>query len=188
MAPVATYLRLQGITIFPYIDDWLIVAISCHEAARATQFILDTLRDLGLKVNLAKSHLEPSQTAMYIRAYFDALQARAFIPQERITKLGRATQPFWPLASVSAHQVQHLLGLMASTTAVIQHARLKMRSLQSWYLSLLDPMIDHPSKCLTVTPELTCQLTWWTSLLHLLVGRPFQPLQLMIQVLSLIHI
>ena len=71
---------------------------------------------------------------------------------------------------------------MASTTAVIQHAWLKMRSLQSWYLSLFDPMPGVLSRRLTVTYELAHQLTWWMFLPHLLVGRPFLLLQLTIQV------
>ena len=91
-------------------------------------------------------------------------------------------KPSSAASDVYKRQVQHLLGLMASTTSVIQRIRLKMRSLQSWYLSLFDPMADLLSMCLTVTPKLACQLTWWTFLPNLLVGNPFLPLQLTIQV------
>ena len=65
--------------------------------------------------------------------------------------------------------MQRLFGLMASTMAVVQHARLKMRSLQAWYLSLYDPMLDLPSKLLMVTTELAAQLTWWAFQPNLLV-------------------
>ena len=68
MAPVAAYLRLQGIQIYPYIDDWLIVSRSKAGAYRDTRYVLNTLQALGLSINCEKSHLEPSQTMDYIGA------------------------------------------------------------------------------------------------------------------------
>ena len=82
MAPVMAYLCLWGINIYPYINNWLIVAKSHHEAMRATTITLDMLQSLGLKVNHAKSHLEPLQSITYIRALLDSIQAKAFIPLE----------------------------------------------------------------------------------------------------------
>ena len=60
LAPVAAYLRLQGITIFPYIDDWLIVSHSYQPAINATHITLNTLQRLSLKDSFCKSHLKPS--------------------------------------------------------------------------------------------------------------------------------
>ncbi|XP_078242791.1 protein eyes shut homolog [Pogona vitticeps] len=51
---------------------------------------------------------------------------------------------------------------MSSTTPALAHARLKLRSLQSWFLALFDPMVDSQRKRLRVTPELVRQLQWWT--------------------------
>ena len=89
---------------------------------------------------------------------------------------------FLPHSFVTAHLAQPLLGLMASTTSTIQHSRLKMRSLQSWYLSLFDPMTDPSSKFLQVTLELSSQLFWWDTPSNLFIGRPFTPLQLSVQI------
>ena len=83
---------------------------------------------------------------------------------------------------MQALQAQGLLGLMASTTAVVQHARLKMRLLQAWYLSLYNPLLDPPAKLVTVTAELAAQLTWWAFHPNLLIGRYFGPLTPEIQV------
>ncbi|XP_078239272.1 uncharacterized protein LOC140705553 [Pogona vitticeps] len=118
----------------------------------------------------------------YIRARLDSVHARMFLPPERIHKLRKAIRKFKPHVRVSAKLSQHLLGLRASTTTTLSHARLKMRSLQSWMLTLFDPHQDSQHKRLTVTPELALQLQWWTFLPHLLVGHPFHPLQLTRQV------
>ena len=86
MAPIVAYLQLKGITVFPYIDNWLIVARSHHNAIEATKITTDTLQRLGLKINLEKSHLEPSQVVNHIGVELN-LVARAFLPLQRITKI-----------------------------------------------------------------------------------------------------
>ena len=73
-----------------YIDDWLIVRTLYQDAMRATTIMLDTLQNLGLKVNQTKSQLQPSQTITHIGDLFDSVQARAFIPLEQIIKLKKA--------------------------------------------------------------------------------------------------
>uniref|UniRef100_A0ABM5FXC1 ribonuclease H n=1 Tax=Pogona vitticeps TaxID=103695 RepID=A0ABM5FXC1_9SAUR len=182
MAPVAAYLRLKGIHIYPYIDDWLLVSRSRRQALKDTRFVLQLLPRLGLTINLKKSHLSPSRVVHYIGARLDAAKARIFLPKERVQKILNAIKRFRPGARVTAKHAQHLLGLMASTTSTLAHARLKLRSLQSWLLTLFDPMTDSQRKRLLVTPELASQLQWWTYPPHIQVGRPFKPLQLTIQV------
>ena len=143
MAPNAAFLRLQSVNFQPPIDNCLIILTSYLDAIAARDTTLHTLQRLGLNINLAKSHLQPCQTVTFIGAELNSLQARAFLPQERILKINRAITPFQP--KKSAHHAQHLLDLMASTTSVIQHAKLKMRALQAWILSLFDSMTDSPS-------------------------------------------
>ena len=129
MAPVAAYLRLRGIQVYPYIDDWLIVSGSKHQALQDTLYVLHTLQALGLTINYEKSKLHPSQVVDYIGATINSLQARMFMPPERIHKILKAIRRFKPNTRVTARLAQHLLGLMASTTSTLSHARLKMRCL-----------------------------------------------------------
>ena len=168
LAPVAAYLCLHNIMVFPYIYDWLIITDSYSKAEADTNFALQTLTDLGLQVNFTKSHLQLSQTMDYIGDCLDSNRARVFLPSERIHKLSRIIHPFHPYAKVSAHHMQHLLGLLASTTSILPHTRLKMHSLQVWYQ--FDPLLDNPARHLHVTPELASQLTWLTFMPFLLVG------------------
>ena len=118
----------------------------------------------------------------YTGAILDSQSTRAFLPQERAIKLYNAIQQFRPHALVTVHHAQRLLGLMASTTSVIQHACLKIWSLQVWYLSLFNPISDSPMKLLRVTPELAAQLEWWNTPHHLFISRPFAPLQFTMQI------
>ena len=91
LVSVASYLRLCIITIFPYINYWLVVTDSCHKAKKDAQF---TLVDLGLNVNFNKLHPEPFETMDYIGAHLDSTAVRAFLPHEMIVKLKHAILPF----------------------------------------------------------------------------------------------
>ena len=138
-------------------DDWLLIAPSHLQALHNIDFTLSLLENLGLKVNRTKSTLIPSQRVNYIGAILDSRSARAFPPQERAMKRYNAIQQFRPHTLVTAHHALRLLRLMASTTSVIQHAHLKIHSLQAWYLSLFNPISDSPTMLLRVTPELAAQ-------------------------------
>ena len=177
---MAAYLRLQGITVFPYLDDWLLVA-SAETLSQQVDFTLSFLSNLGLQVNHEKSILTPTQVITYIGGILDAVSGCTFIPESRILKIHHLLPHFTPGTRIQALLVQRLLGLMASTTVAVQHARLKMRALQSWYEDLFDLLIDPPSNLLTVTQELVEQLAWWSLCSNLLVGHPFGPLQPSIQ-------
>ncbi len=58
-------LRLQGIRILNYIDDWLILAHSEQMAVRHRDVVLAQMKELGLRLNVKKSVLSPSQRTTY---------------------------------------------------------------------------------------------------------------------------
>ncbi|KAI2656086.1 Transposon Ty3-G Gag-Pol polyprotein [Labeo rohita] len=63
-------LRLQGIRILNYIDDWLILARSQELALRHRDVVLAHLRSLGLRLNAKKSVLSPAQRTTYLGVGF----------------------------------------------------------------------------------------------------------------------
>ncbi len=54
-------LRLQGIRILNYVDDWLILAHSEQIAVRHRDVVLAQMKELGLRLNAKKSVLSPLQ-------------------------------------------------------------------------------------------------------------------------------
>ncbi|KAJ7345417.1 hypothetical protein JRQ81_001367 [Phrynocephalus forsythii] len=63
--------------------------------------------------------------------------------------------------------------LMVSTTAILPHARLKMRALQAWFLAHFNPQIHPQSMRLPLTLEVRDSLRWWSNLENLQRGHPF---------------
>ncbi len=59
-------LRLQGIRILNYIDDWLILAQSHKLAVRHRDDVLAHMKELGLRLNAKKNVLSPLQRTTFL--------------------------------------------------------------------------------------------------------------------------
>ena len=66
MASVSAMFHDLGVRILRYLDDWLVLASSKKEALWAREVVLNRCHQLGIVVNLAMSHLNPSHTATYL--------------------------------------------------------------------------------------------------------------------------
>ncbi|KAI2668352.1 Transposon Ty3-G Gag-Pol polyprotein [Labeo rohita] len=125
-------LRLQGIRILNYIDDWLILAQSEMVAVRHRDVVLAHMKALGLRLNAKKSVLSPSQSTTYLGVVWDSTTMQARLSPARIESILTAVKRVKLGQSLTVKQFQQLLGLMAAASNVIPFGLLYMRPLQWW--------------------------------------------------------
>ncbi|KAI2665252.1 Transposon Ty3-G Gag-Pol polyprotein [Labeo rohita] len=77
-------LRLQGICVLNYIDDWLILAQSEQVAAQHRDVVLTHMKELGLRLNAKKSVLSPSQRTTYLGVVWDSTTMRAHLRDHHV--------------------------------------------------------------------------------------------------------
>ncbi len=70
-------LRLQGIVVLNYLDDWLILAHSRELVSRHRDIVLGHIHSLGLRMNAKKSVLLPSQRTVFLVIRLDSVQMQA---------------------------------------------------------------------------------------------------------------
>ena len=121
----------QGIQIFVYLDDILIVGFTL-QVEWVVRTALQMLMQAGYVINL-KSDLTPVQDLVYIGGWFWMDLARIFLPDARKDALISCVLLLCQAGSYKpAHQFLRLLGLMSVTLLVVPYAHLRMRPIQ-WY-------------------------------------------------------
>ena len=77
----ASRLPWQGVWLFLYLDNWLLLASSLQSATITVHALLQLCAQLGLQVNLNKSHLQPTQSFSYSGMVLYSIPLLAFPSQ-----------------------------------------------------------------------------------------------------------
>ena len=170
---VLAFLRRNGITLFAYIDDWLILGESQQECLERTSFVIHVLQNLGWIINLDKSNLQPSQSVIYLGAHLDFVRGCARPTPERVTAISLAANRLLARRSHLARFWLRFLGLAASLVEILPYCRLYMRPIQFHLLRHFSPSRDPLSLSVPLSQDLVPFLKWWTLHTNLSKGRPF---------------
>ncbi len=135
-------LRLQGIRVLNYLDDWLILAHSRELVSRHRDIVLGHIHSLGLRSNAKKSVLLPSQRTVFLGVRLDSVQMQARLAPARIPDLTACLARFKLGHHVSVGACRRLLGLMAAASPVLPLGLLHMRPFLWWMKELrLHPIV-----------------------------------------------
>ncbi|KAL0161370.1 hypothetical protein M9458_045095, partial [Cirrhinus mrigala] len=154
-------LRLQGIRILNYIDDWLILAQSEMVAVQHRDVVLAHMKELGLRLNAKKSVLSPVQRTTYLGVVWDSTTMQAQLSPARIESILAAVMRVKEGRSLTVKQFQRLLGLMAAASNVIPFGLLYMRPLQWWLKTRGFSPRGNPLRMIKVTRRCLRALDMW---------------------------
>ncbi len=129
-------LRLQGIRVLNYLDDWLILAHSRELVSRHRDIVLRHIHSLGLRMNAKKSVLLPSQRTLFLGVHLDSIQMQARLAPARISNFTACLAHFKLGRHVSVGSCRRLLGLMAAASPVLPLGLLHMRPFLWWIKEL----------------------------------------------------
>lgn len=130
MSVVGSHLRILGVSILQYFDDWLL-----HQGNRLSlnQSLLTSWTEiirLGLMPNLPKSELIPSQIFVFVGMEFHTEEGTIHVPYPRVAALQLLVNRTIRKSSVTARFFLSLLGTLNSVADLVMLGRLHMRPLQ----------------------------------------------------------
>src|SRR4029434_1085870 len=123
-------LRLRGLRLFSYLDDWLIAAHSKAAAVQYCHLAVAHLHRLGFVINKEKSVLCPSQTTHFLGMVLDSTSMEVRLSRERINAIKTCVHQFRLGQSVSSLCCQRLLGMMVSAAIALPLGMLRMQPFQ----------------------------------------------------------
>lgn len=136
---VAGQLCRKGILVFPYLDDWLLKGCSLELTSQATSKATDLFRQLGLRLHIQKSILTLVQTLEFIGTHLSSITERAYLPWHRFVAHFYIANMVQLSPQTTVRNCIQLLGHIAATTFMTEHARLRMHCLQRWFRTIFSP-------------------------------------------------
>ena len=173
---VAAYLRTQGLRLFCYLDDWLLIADSEQRLCAQISVLIRTVKALGFLINWEKSNLSPTRSPIFLGAEIDIRNQVARPSPSRIQTIRRAALCLQKCRHTSARSYLQFLGYLASLVEVLPDCRLLMRPFQWHLLRFYRPSKDPLTRRIPVPPGIRLLLGRWTTVQFLSQGKPLRSL------------
>ena len=175
MDVIAAFLRQRAISVFPYLDDWLIKNLIHNRLITQTKICIQTIQSLGFLPNLKKSDLFPAQKFTFIGMEFLTQQNLVRVPADRVQNLILTIKKIMSAKHVSARTFLSLLGKLSAAADLVLLGRLHLRPLQMCLLSVWKPHIlplDHP---ISINGMIRSHLHWWINPIRFETGTSIHP-------------
>ena len=163
LRPVVSLLRLHGVRLHVYLDDWLIRASSRAQAQLHSDLVIRVLQHLGWIINFEKSELVPSQTFDFIGMQFNTrTHTVAPLPKMRL-KVSNTLDHWRTRTTVTARDLHRLLGILSFMATLVPRGRLRLRPIQWWAKEAWCQEQGQWSDSVLITPTILNQVAWWAS-------------------------
>ena len=177
MAAVGAHLRVHGVLLLQYFDDWLLHQLDRQLLLRNLEFAWKELLSLGLLLNDNKSDLIPSQDFTFVGMKFLTHLNRVRVSRQRVSDLIAWVKWVLTQSHITAQDFLSLNGSLSSVADFVLLGRLFLRPLQHYLSSL---WVWSPGNLLAripILPPLVPHLQWWLVEETLLAGVPLLPSQ-----------
>ena len=158
MDVIAAFLGQRAISVFPYLDDWLIKNLIRNRLITQTRFCIQTIQSRFSAKSQEIGSLSFSEIHLYRHGISDATKFSQ-------GSNGSCTEPNYDnqavFKHVSARTFLSLLGKLSAAADFILLGRLHLRPLQMCLLSVWKPHIlplNHP---ITINGMIRSHLQWW---------------------------
>ena len=133
---VTGYLHRQGISVIPYLDDWLIHHPDRQLLLQHQAQLINTLDLVGFILNRKKSELDLSQDLQFLGIRLRLDLGEASLPESKAWEIVARARHLSSLHVLTYSQVSQLMGSLNWASGLIPLGRLYLRPLQRYFHSL----------------------------------------------------
>ena len=162
LRPVVKFLRLQGLRLALYVDDWFLTA-QPNDIIKHKDLLVNTLEELGWTINFEKSSLIPENTKTWIGYVISTKTSPPCIgvTKDKTRKLRRDILRALRRRDIQARALARIAGQCVAMAQVILPAKLLLRNVYR-VLATKRSWQDR----LVLTEPVRKDLRWWCSALN----------------------
>ncbi|XP_041446204.1 uncharacterized protein adgrg1.L isoform X2 [Xenopus laevis] len=175
LVTAVAFLRTQGVSIKPYLDDCLIKADSQSILGEHVNLTVQVLQSLGWIINWEKSNLRPSTKIKFLGMILDTEIGKVSLPLEKACKIKDKVKLLQEREVSSIRQVTEVLGLFSAAIVAVPWAKAHMKELQEFLNMIWDYQKKSLNKKVHLPQEIRRSLTWWMQTKNLMKGNQLFP-------------
>ena len=119
---IEAFLKIQGVDMYQYLDDWLLKNQSRSLVERQRDLTLFWVTKLGFLVNEGKSQLIPTQFPAFLGSTLDLINMLVFPSEKRVIRASRLASSLLARSPQPAKTWQKLLGHLSSLRELVPMA------------------------------------------------------------------
>eukprot|EP01126_Amoeba_proteus_P041584 TRINITY_DN4476_c0_g6_i1.p1 TRINITY_DN4476_c0_g6~~TRINITY_DN4476_c0_g6_i1.p1 ORF type:complete len:589 (+),score=71.36 TRINITY_DN4476_c0_g6_i1:634-2400(+) len=171
MKVVVKHLRRLGIRCVIYIDDLIILhGTVMAQARKEIDFVVETLLNLGLTINMKKSILKPTTRVVFLGFIIDSRLMKMFVPGPKIKEIRKMANKLMVEEKCTIRILSSFLGKISAAAEAVLPWRLQTRAL------LLDKHKMFRDKCnwdstVHLSKDSIAELRFWTDCIQNFNGK-----------------
>ena len=162
--------RAQGIQIFVYLDDILILGVSQKQVSSHLSLVAQDLMEAGFKINVQKSQLEPVQVVTHLGFQLNLKDGKLEVPPHKLKTIRKEIGKVLLAESLSCRKMASILGQVRSQLVALPCLRVLTNFLADFSGQHTTQGWDYKVK---IPQDLKTQILELKEFLQPGVGRPF---------------
>jgi len=169
-------LRVKGIHIHMYLDDWLGKNWEKDLCQIDRDKVIQIALNLGCVINWEKSELEVTQDFIFVGVHYNLKEGKVAPSQEKRDRILKVAQPFFKRKEVPAVCYQRIIGLLNILESVVPWGKIHFRVLQWNQISMWSPQAQSQDFPIRVWEGTKKDIFWWLDKGNLFRGAPLHPI------------
>ena len=175
MKPVFSYLRQQGHTSSPYIDDSILLGDSYNECASNVIDTVTLLDTLGFVPHPNKLVFIPTQTLVFLGFRLNSIDMTVSLTPEKASKLKSEVWCVLSCERPTIREIAQVIGLIISSFPGVMYGQLHFRVTEHEKSEALKQKAGDFDATMSLTPQARNELQWWVNSIDTAVNEINRP-------------
>jgi len=163
LRPVFRFLRAQSLISNSYLDDSLLIGFSYAQCLDNRNVTMALFESLGLKINLSKSQLVPSQRVKYLGFLLCSATMTIILPEAKKERILKNCDSFLNTKTITLQSLSEFVGLLVSSLPAVEYGQLYTRQLEYEKTRALFKFNNNYNSKISISLLAKQDILWWKS-------------------------